>query len=343
MTMSEPIRLILPASPGAPGHLEWRDRVAVPPAVAAWIAEALTRADEADSLAEQRNAADKRAGDLSIALTRAMEAAVAHADERKAWQEATDRQTPEAAKEWLDRAEHCAGTIARRRDEYLSRAEQAEQDRNVAVVARGLAETAAKEATARAEQAEAEVARLTMLIADAPPPDAADHEIARSLVNARAASWTALQTWDESSEHARRSWITAIATVIRPRLDALRAEVTRLTAALATAEQARDVVTGERDRLRAQVEARTDIVSIDEVVDADLPRVEAFELPVVEWKKDTEGNLIAPFVGSPIEGWTDSDGKWNLSIDGTAPDEPTARARVEEAVALLAGRAEVRR
>ena len=76
---------------------------------------------------------------------------------------------------------------------------------------------------------------------------------------------------------------------------------------------------------------------------AALPQVEAFDLPAVTWKKDTEGNLITPFVGSPLEGWTDIDGKWNLSIDGTAPDEPTARARVEDAVAVLAGRAEVRR
>lgn len=65
--MSEPIRIILPTSPGAPGHLEWRDRVAVPPAVAAWIAAALTRADEAEA---------------------------AIADERKAWQAATGCDEP---------------------------------------------------------------------------------------------------------------------------------------------------------------------------------------------------------------------------------------------------------
>lgn len=113
------------------------------------------RAEQAEQAEQARaEAIDK------LTATFAEGRAAGHEAERKAWQDATDRQTPEAAKEWLDRAERVASDIARQRDQARARAEAAEEAKNIATVAMGLAETRATEATARAEQAEREVARL---------------------------------------------------------------------------------------------------------------------------------------------------------------------------------------
>ena len=375
------------------------------------------------------NGATLRADEDALTRARADLAA-----ERKAWQEATEMVSPPAAKGRIDLL---IGDLTRARDcrsSLIGAREQAEQERNVAVVARGLAETAAKEAITRAEAAEREVARLTgagvasdddldVVYAHAsddgdndaggrravynlglargraapPPPDASDEEIARALYAATVVpgAYDDLP-WSVTEPRQRAGWIAAVTTVIRPRLDALRAEVDRLTTALATAEEARDVaqaaarfayhappptpsprfvaVTRDEVNGRPVVYLRSEVTASNlasscnadpsmfvedgscydvpaythAVVDtvatppAALPQVEAFELPAVEWTEEVGGGAERS-VGARHRAVACGDGSWRLTIDGKTASSAESKARVEAAVALLAGRAEVRR
>ena len=109
---------------------------------------------------------------------------------------------------------------------------------------------------------------------------------------------------------------------------------------------------GADDEIEGALESYTHaVVDTGATPPAALPQVEAFGLPAVEpsdWKDDHEGGHVfgAWFdndrTGLPAA-MTDIRGRYILKLRGTAPDEPTARARVEAAVAVLAGRAEVRR